>query len=180
MTSRVTRAMAVAVIHIAIVGSVAAKYQIDRVRYPRVWARAAPVDPNLPIRGRYVRVRLEVAAGPSVTFQAPFAPITAAGRTWTLPSPAVRATLSIRDGHLTAEASRNGDIRLRAIEQNGARVVVLDEPSAFFVPEHFPDPSVRQAGEELWVEVTLPPTGPPRPLRLGVKRDGVITPLDVR
>jgi len=34
--------------------------------------------------------------------------------------------------------------------------------------------------EELWVEVTVPRRGPPRPLRLGVKKDGTLTPLDLR
>jgi hypothetical protein len=40
-----------------------------------------------------------------------------------------------------------------------------------------PDPSVLEAGEELWVEVTLPRSGAPRPIRLGVRKDGVLTPL---
>jgi hypothetical protein len=39
-----------------------------------------------------------------------------------------------------------------------------------------PDPSIRAPGEELWVEVTLPRRGPPRPIRLGVKKDGVMIP----
>ncbi|MDM7951858.1 MAG: hypothetical protein QUV07_01365 [Cyanobium sp. CZS 25K] len=36
-------------------------------------------------------------------------------------------------------------------------------------------------GEQLWVEVTLPAQGPPRPIRLGVRRgEGPITPLELR
>jgi hypothetical protein len=51
---------------------------------------------------------------------------------------------------------------------------------AFFIPEHIPDPSRRTQGEELWVEVTIPKTGPPRPIRLGVKKgDGPIVPLEL-
>lgn len=47
-----------------------------------------------------------------------------------------------------------------------------------FVPEHVPDPSIRVAGEELWGEVSVPRKGPPRPVRLGVKRGtGAIEPL---
>jgi len=34
-----------------------------------------------------------------------------------------------------------------------------------------------KAGEEMWVEVTVPAKGPPRPLRVGIKKDGVITPM---
>lgn len=50
--------------------------------------------------------------------------------------------------------------------------VPLGDSLAFFIPERVPDPSLRAAGEELWVEVTLPRKGPLRPIRLGVKRDG--------
>jgi hypothetical protein len=58
---------------------------------------------------------------------------------------------------------------------------VLVEPVAFFITEHIPDPSRRQEGEELWVEVTIPKKGPPRPIRLGVKKgDGPIVPLAIR
>jgi hypothetical protein len=32
------------------------------------------------------------------------------------------------------------------------------------------DPSVRRAGWELWMEVTVPKTGPPRPIQLAIKR----------
>jgi hypothetical protein len=60
----------------------------------------------------------------------------------------------------------------------GQQVPTLIELLAFFIPEHVQDPSVRSQGEELWVEVTLPKKGPPRPIRLGVKKgDGPITPL---
>ena len=41
-----------------IVFSLAAKYQMDREKLPREWMKAVPYDPNLPIRGRYVRLRL--------------------------------------------------------------------------------------------------------------------------
>ncbi len=112
-----TRGLILAAVQVAMVCSVAAKYRIDRERLPREWMRAAPYDPNLPIRGRYVRLRLPDYKGPS------------------------------------------------------------NEPVAFFIPEHVPDPSRRPVGEELWVEVSIPKSGPPRPIRLGVKKDGVLTPL---
>jgi hypothetical protein len=56
----------------------------------------------------------------------------------------------------------------------------LSQPVAVFIPEHLLDPSFRPAGEELWAEVTLPRRGPPRPIRLGVMRDGRLTPLQLR
>lgn len=47
---------------------------------------------------------------------------------------------------------------------------MLAEPVAFFIPEHILDPSRRPEGQELWIEVTIPKKGPPRPIRLGVKK----------
>ncbi len=44
----------------------------------------------------------------------------------------------------------------------------------FFVPEH----SVEFNGE-VWAEVTIPQQGPPRPIRLGIKKDGQIQPVPV-
>src|SRR5260370_35715114 len=49
-------------LQLAIVASLAAKYTIDRTRFPRVWARTAAYDPDLPIRGRYLSVQLRVDA----------------------------------------------------------------------------------------------------------------------
>lgn len=56
----------------------------------------------------------------------------------------------------------------------------LRVPVVFFIPPNVPDPSRRPAGEELWVEVSIPKRGTPRPIQLGVKRDGILTPLDLR
>jgi len=53
----------------------------------------------------------------------------------------------------------------------------VNEPVAFFIPEHANNPARLNPGEELWVEVTVPKKGPPRPLRLGIKKDGILTPL---
>jgi hypothetical protein len=55
-------------------------------------------------------------------------------------------------------------------ETNGARVL-------FFVPEHALP--FERARPELWAEVTIPKEGPPRPIRLGVFRDGKMEPLAV-
>jgi uncharacterized membrane-anchored protein len=107
------KGLIVAALHAALVASLGAKLLYDRATRPRMWVHVLPVDPDSPLRGRYVRLRIE-------------------GRT---------------------------------------------EAIAFFIPEHVPDPSIRAAGEELWAEVTLPRKGAPRPIRLAVKKDGVLTPL---
>jgi len=51
---------------------------------------------------------------------------------------------------------------------------------SYFLPEHAIDPSRRQPGEELWVEVTVPTKGPPRPIRLAVKKGDAFTPLEIK
>jgi hypothetical protein len=157
--------VALAVIHMALVGALGLKLMVDRARFPRGWARTAPYDPSLPIRGRYVRLRLEVpVTGP------PSAAV---------PDDVHGVRLHEARGRLVAELDDSGDLPA-ARWQAGERSALLNEPVAFFIPEHARDPSVRPAGEQLWAEVTIPRQGPPRPIRLGVWKDGRLTPLDLR
>jgi hypothetical protein len=172
------KGIVLALVHIALIGTLGAKLMIDRSRYPRVWAKSVPFDPDLPIRGRYVRLRLEAKAD---------APFTAKEEEKHLyrDSPAGfgriyrNADLMVRDGALIAVPNDEGQTAVQAIigQEDRAQLTV---PVAFFIPEHVPDPSMRPAGEELWVEVTVPAKGPPRPIQLGVKKDGTIVPLGLR
>ena len=160
MSPRVRKGLIVAAVHLALVASLGAKMLVDRATRPRVWARVVPFDPDLPIRGRYVRMSIEGAADPGIrtVYDGRFAP-------------------TVRDGELVflpaGDDGLPGSVQLR----DGRHIVVLDEALAYFIPEHIPDPSVRPAGEELWVEVTLPRRGAPRPIRLGVKRNGTLSPM---
>ena len=61
MSARMRRSLIVAILHLAIVASLGGKLLFDRATRPRVWARAAPFDPALPIRGRYVRLLLSTS-----------------------------------------------------------------------------------------------------------------------
>jgi hypothetical protein len=142
-------------LHCALVLTVAAKYAWDRDRLPRAWANATPVDPSLPIRGRYVTMQLRVVPDSSAA-----------------ESSTVR--LNAENGRLIAHPDPKGT---QIVWRRQPDLWVLTEPVAFFIPEHASDPSVRAPGEELWVEVSVPRNGPPRPIRLGVKKDGVLTPL---
>ena len=45
--------------------------------------------------------------------------------------------------------------------------------------DHGEGDEAEDRGEELWVEVTLPKQGGPRPIRLAVKKDGVLAPLEL-
>jgi hypothetical protein len=167
MTPLVRNGVVLALCHVAIVSSLAVKLEIDRATRPRVWARAMPFDPNLPIRGRYVRLALEVggdAVHPADN-----------GVSW------FPVSLAVRNGELVAvPAAGSSHVHVRsATLRAGVRATILSEPVAYFIPEHVDDPSRRPLGEELWVEVTVPRSGAPRPIRLGVKKDGVLTPLEL-
>lgn len=179
MTPMVRKGLFVAGLHVALVASLGAKLMVDRAMLPRVWVRAAPVDPSLPIRGRYVRLRLEVSPGPGLDF-APKNVELSGGRSYVQPPDRQPVNLAVEEGRLVARpGSESGGIVAEAIERNGRRIVLRD-PVAYFIPEGVPDPSIRAAGEELWVEVTIPRRGGPRPIRLGFKKDGVLSPLDLR
>jgi hypothetical protein len=175
------------VIHLLIVASLGAKLLYDRATRPRAWVRAAPYDPDLPIRGRYVSLQLE----PRVVDIAPPEGEPDPARPWNDPilNRRVPAILSVEGDQLvarhdpsaTAEDSYDWSrdaVSFRRLRDRSV-VVILANPVLFFIPEHVQDPSLRAPGEELWVEVTLPRKGPPRPIRLAAKKDGVLTPLNL-
>jgi hypothetical protein len=165
-----------AVLQLAIVASLAAKYAIDRARFPRVWARTAVYDPDLPIRGRYLSVQLRVDGdrvyGNSEPPKGQF-------NSW---SEMRDIELHAQNGRLVASLSPTptGLRVTRWKTRTGEVITALSEPVDFFLPEHAVDPSWRKAGEELWVEVTVPKKGPPRPIRLAVKRGETFTPLEIK
>lgn len=147
----------------------------DRFTRPRGWIRTEPVDPTLPIRGRYVNLSLLVPAPPGTTEC----------------DPGTRVLLRSEGGRVRAELATPDIPRTRSVPVTPAlgwapttlptTLWRLQSSVAFFLPPEVADPSRRPAGEQLWVEVTLPAEGPPRPIRLGTKRDGgPITPLGLR
>lgn len=99
-----------------------------------------------------------------------------------MPPPFQPAILTARDGELVAlpDVGATPAVNVRLSSRSDSRVAEIVTPVAFFIPEGVEDPSIRPPGEELWAEVTIPPDGAPRPIRLGVKHDGVLTPLDLR
>jgi hypothetical protein len=159
-----------AMAHAGLVASLGLKLLVDRARLPHGWVRTQPFDPSTPLRGRYVRLGVEVPL--SRTYGSPTE----------MPYREVR--LSVRDDRLVADPAEQADqaskVRVEFRREDSAWTTRLTEPIAFFIPEHVPDPSRRPPGEELWAEVTVPRTGPPRPIRLGVMRNGQLTPLTLR
>jgi len=161
----VYKGILVGLLHLLIVSSLGAKLLYDRETLPRIWVKTVPFDPNMPIRGRYVRLQVEMELSG-------FSPDPRSPGSNDRPQQAYRrANLSAEDGQLVATVDqRKGSVSIIVGSENEDTVTRLREPLAFFIPEHVGDPSRRSAHEELWVELTVPKTGPPRPIRLGGKK----------
>jgi len=59
-----------------------------------------------------------------------------------------------------------------------AEALRAQEPVLVFLPENFQMPTPHP-GDQLWVELTLPAKGPPRPIRLAIKNSSGFTPLHI-
>lgn len=195
MKSAMAKGLAVALLQLLIVGSLAAKFAHDRATCPRVWVRTAYYDPDLPIRGRYVSLQLEVEA-PGVFQEKPL--VEQKPTPYEVMHPSKEATdrrenpekpryvpvwdskpvrLEVHDGKLIAVADPKSNISARYTRDIDARVtMVLVEPVDIFVPEHAANLPGWQwphrSTLEWWTEVTVPKKGPPRPIRLGIKQAG--------
>lgn len=163
--SALAKGLLLAALQIALVAAVGGKFYLDRQNYPRVWVETAPYDPDLPIRGRYVSLALKVAGERAPTPEE---------------HDQLRGRLTVRDGQLLLLEEEGGRHGSRSFRCGEAWCWQLIEPVAFFIPEDVKDPSIRPDDERLWVEVTLPPNGAPRPIRLGVMKDGELKPLSLR
>jgi hypothetical protein len=108
--------------------SLTGKLLYDRASCPRVWVKTVPWDPELPVRGRYLALRLSPDPGASYFDR------------------------------------------------------TNEQPVAFFVPEHITElEQIRNSrpAPEVWAEVTIPRKGPPRPIRLGLRRGDQIEPVQI-
>ena len=148
-------------------------FWFDRQISPRAWVPTAPVDPNLPIRGRYITLNMAVPFVPTST---DISTIDLVG-TWQYVQLRVEADrLQAMQKVGTRFNNHGGVIRL----SEGSLVVNPGPELAFFIPPDVKDPSIRPDGSTLWVEVTLPGLGAPRPIQLGIEKDGQIEPLALR
>jgi hypothetical protein len=187
--------IALLVIQLALVSLIAAKYLYQRWTCPRVWTRTVVDDPELVMRGRYLSEQLIVDGCQSTLPSAKQATMPRnldglpVGLRFSINSAqAVRflAKLKVEGNKLVA--IRIPDSDGQASEQAGGQMVAawpgsscedlrLDTPVDFYIAEHAASPMPLKPGQELWIEVTLPPKGPPRPLQLALKQDGAWKPL---
>lgn len=157
---------------IALVLSLGGKLLYDRATRPRVWVLCQMYDPELPIRGRYLSEQLKFPVeGFTYREEETRNSVSWFGnRQW--------AYLEVRDGQLIGKQRGSGSGQWVRLHKNadGTLVAQSEEPVLVFISEHAEIPTLK-AGQELWVEVTVPAKGPPRPIRMGIKKDGVLTPI---
>jgi uncharacterized membrane-anchored protein len=180
------------VIQLALVSSIAGKYFYQRSTCPRAWTRAAAYDPNMVMRGRYLSLRLTVDGCQSTlpsALRATF-PRNADGTTkptgFTVNDEqypiTFRANLKVEKSKLLAIRIPEADLRSKGVNVTAmpgspCDALRLQQPVDFYIAEHAADPTALRQGEELWIEVTVPPKGPPRPLQLALKDNGAWKPL---
>jgi hypothetical protein len=183
-------AIAVLVIQLALVLSIGGKYLYERQTCPRVWARAVAFDPEMPMRGRYLSTQLVVDGCGSTLPSATHAQFPRDINGAVKPGPYVvrgapvnfEAALKVENNRLVAvrlEGNNNPNEGQRVWATNDLPCDQMHLQSAtdFFISEHASSPMPLKHGQELWIEVTLPPMGPPRPIQLAVKDNGVWKPL---
>ena len=183
--------IALLVFQLMIVSTVAAKYLYQRVTCPRVWTRAAAYDPSLVMRGRYLSLQLTVDGCGSTLPSAKDAQFphdmngVPGGNTFSIRSADTvwfQARIAVKDNKLAAtrvpesEAS-SGTRTVAAWPGAPCDQMRLAEPVDFYIAENANDPTFLKQGQELWIEVTVPPKGPPRPLQMALKDNGVWKPL---
>jgi len=181
--------VALLVIQLAIVSSVAAKYLYQRWTCPHVWTRTVAIDPELPMRGRYLSLRLIVDGCQSTLPSAKAAQFPRDINGAAIMGPYMLRASAIFHADLKVENNRllafripddeNGTLGQEVSVWPGAAcdAMRLDTPVDFYLAEHAQSPLPLKPGQELWIEVTVPPKGPPRPTQLAVKDNGAWTPL---
>jgi hypothetical protein len=178
MTQR-SRGVVLLVVQLVLVLSIAGKYVYERKTCPRVWARTAQADPSLPLRGRYLYLSpvVDACALPHDAANL-LGPGSVGAWRWRVKPEAKEgrlAAVQVRDNvrpDLTQELSQWGN---RPCDR-----AVLSQAVDYFIADRAKSPFPLKRNEELWVEVTVPPSGPPRPIQLAISSDAGFKPLVIR
>lgn len=196
-----TKAVIVALAQILLITSLGAKLLYDRRTCPQAWFKTQRYDPNLPIRGRYLSLQLGMKDSRTPEeIESKFGNEIRANENQRAKSPLhLRSpfrfgnecgSIAVRDGMPVAVFDQSGTtwncdnlsfFRLRTEGAMSNTSLRLNDAVLFFIPDTAQDPSHLSAGEELWVLATIPRKGPPRPIKLGIKKSGEteIRPLEL-
>lgn len=168
--SRLWKGILLGALQVLLVSSLGLKLVYDRATRPRVWVQVASYDPDLPIRGRYLVFSLQL---PMEGFTPRDNP-----QPYTNALSPDRCDLVLRNGTLTAVGDAEGEFPVTTRIVDGKPIALVNTQTPLFIPEHANVTIPRaNSGEELWIEATIPRKGPPRPIRVATKKEGVLTPL---
>jgi hypothetical protein len=177
-------------VQLAIVASVAAQYMFQRATSPRVWTRADALESQTAVGGRYVRLQLTVdgcqstlPSAKAAEFPRDFAGSATQGKFGLRAGSMFRADLEVQDKRLVAinvvgdETGRKGQ-QVMADPGSPCDQMQLWPPLEIYAGGQAAELSRSNADQELWVEVTVPKEGLPRPIQLAVKDHGVWRPIE--
>jgi hypothetical protein len=176
------RGLLLLAVQLVLVLSIAVKYVYERKVCPRVWVRTVQVDPELPFRGKYLALRLAVDScglpRGEKDFVRGIGPGAPGFRRW-------RVKPEAKDGRLVGVlAGDDARPELTAdLTQWGNQPcdrAVLSEGADYFIGDRAKGPFPLLPNEELWAEVTVPPSGPPRPIQLAISSESGFKPVVVR
>ena len=188
--SAMGRAVALAAVHVLLISSLGAKLLYDRRTCPQAWFKTRQYDPNLPIRGRYMSLQVEVRDPRSPDeiesrFGREIRSQENARKQYAWHGPLdfgqECGSIAVQDGRPVAIFEPEGPSsgcdnltfsRQRVEGEPGNSTLRVNEPVLFFVPDTAQLPAPTRDGTELWVLATVPRKGPPRPIALGVKKAG--------
>jgi hypothetical protein len=178
MTHR-SRGMVLLVVQLVLVLSIAAKYVYERKVCPRVWVRTAPFDPNLALRGRYVGLGLAVD-GCALSHNAGdlLGPRSSGIWKWRVKVETKEGKLVVAPASEDARPESTQDLMQSA--SGFCDRAVLSPSADYFIGDKAKSPFPLKPNEELWAEVTVPPSGPPRPIQLAISSEAGFKPLAIR
>jgi hypothetical protein len=169
-------------IQLAVVLSIGVKYAWERHHCPMVWTRAGQYDPSGPIRGRYIALTLHASAcGLPEDQQSWAVPAFIRNGAQVVGARQWRVVPAVKDGKLAPRVvsdTQPGPTQQLTLPKGAdCSDARLDGTSDFFIPEHAKSPFPLKEGaavngvivyQQLWALVTVPPSGPVRPVELAV------------
>jgi hypothetical protein len=169
------------VIQLVLVLSVAAQFLLDRETCPRIWIRAKVVDPVTPLRGRYLALE-PLIDGCSLLHQKPFYSYPESVRNSTTFFSQWDVTIHAEHGQLIPQKWQLGEPRyttmvVRYHSNEPCTRMHLSPGIDFYIPDNATQVVNLKHGQELWVEATIPHSGPPRPINLAISDASGFRPL---
>lgn len=183
------RSVALLLIQVAIVSSIAAQYLYQRWTCPKVWVRTSGFRMQPPTSGRHLGLWLTVdgcqstlPSAKAAAFPRDFNGAAIRGPYSLRAATTFRANLKVENNRLIAvrvegDESSSAGQRVDTAQGSPCDQMNLSMPVEFYISDAAAYPSWPLPGQEFWVEVTVPPQGPPRPTQLALKDNGVWKPL---